>query len=82
MSTDSFTHLHQFDSIRPSLPTLIQKHPALYNADSYEVAVSLIDQIKSDPAGFGINLSTLDSALKNSAAEPFLGTLGLNLGKA
>lgn len=82
VSTDSFTHLHQFDSIRPSLPTLIQKHPALYNADSYEVAVSLIDQIKSDPAGFGINISTLDSALKNSAAEPFLGTLSLNLGKA
>lgn len=79
--TDSFTHLHQFQSIRASLPNMIQRNPALYNADSYEVAVSLIDQIKSNPAGFGINMITIDRALNNLAADKFLGTLEINLGK-
>ncbi|MHC8371979.1 hypothetical protein ACYZT2_14460 [Pseudomonas sp. MDT1-85] len=77
--TEEFTHLHQFESIRPSLPTLVQKHPALYNADSYEVAVSLIDQIKSDPFGFGVNMATIETALRNTPADKFLGTLEINL---
>ncbi|WP_256656889.1 hypothetical protein [Pseudomonas sp. BGI-2] len=81
VDTQKFTHLHQFESIRPSLPTLVQKHPALYNADSYEVAVSLIDQIKSDPAGFAKNMTTIETALNNTAADQFLGSLEINLGR-
>lgn len=81
VDTEKFTHLHNFESIRPSLPTLVQKHPALYNADSYEVAVSLIDQIKSDPTGFHINMATIATALRSTETDQFIGTLEINLGR-
>ncbi|CAI8794318.1 Toxin [Pseudomonas sp. IT-347P] len=82
VDTEKFTHLNQFESIRASLPPLIQKNPALYNADSYELAVSLIDQIKSNPSVFGTNMATIETALNNTAADTFIGKLEINLGKA
>jgi hypothetical protein len=82
VKSDEFTHLHQFESIRASLPPLIQKNPALYNADSYELAVSLIDQIKSNPTGFGTNMATIETALNATAADTFIGKLEINLGKS
>ncbi|WP_277762036.1 hypothetical protein [Pseudomonas sp. A34-9] len=77
-----FTHLDRFKSIRDSLPKLIQDHPALYNADSYELAVALISQIKSDPFGFGVNMATIENALRNIPMDQFIGSLAINVGKA
>lgn len=81
-NTEKFTHLNNFESIRPSLPTLVQKYPALYNADSYEVAVALLDQTKSDPVGFYINMATIETALRNTEIDQFIGTLEINLVKS
>ncbi|QXI19930.1 hypothetical protein HU739_003760 [Pseudomonas hamedanensis] len=75
------THLDRFVSVRASLPPLVREHPALYNADSYEVAVSLIHQLKSDPPGFSINMATIERALKTTDAGEFIGRLEVSLGK-
>jgi hypothetical protein len=77
-----FTNLDEFASARASLPPLIQKHPAFYNADSYEVAVSLLHQIKSDPHGFAVNMTTIETALANPALNEFIDSLEINLGRS
>jgi len=58
----------------------VRDHPALINAESYAVAVSLIDQYRTHPATFVFNLATLRHAIDSTEAGEFLkGPLLLNL---
>ncbi|UST61811.1 hypothetical protein NF673_14245 [Pseudomonas moraviensis] len=72
----------EYDRVKASLPKLVQKHPALANAESYMLAVSLLDQAQTRPAILSFNMKTIDEAVRNTAAGKFLqGPLLLNLAK-
>lgn len=72
----------EYDRVKASLPQLVQKHPALANAESYMLAVSLLDQAQTRPAILSFNMKTIDEAVRNTAAGKFLqGPLLLNLAK-
>ncbi len=73
----------EFAQIKASLPQLIQDHPALANAESYLLAVSLLDQHKTRPAILGFNVRTIEHALKLTAPGKFMeGPVLLSLSKA
>lgn len=70
----------EFEATLDSWPKLVQDHPALINAESYSVAVSLIDQYRTRPDIFVSNLATLRHAIEGTDAGKFLkGPLLLNL---
>ncbi|WP_455805539.1 hypothetical protein [Pseudomonas fluorescens] len=72
----------EFKRIKDELPTVVQDHPPLLNAESYALAVSLLDQQRTAPAAFQFNLSTMEHALKHTAPGDFIqGPLLLNLAK-
>ncbi|VVN44360.1 hypothetical protein [Pseudomonas fluorescens] len=79
----AFANLADFEEFEANLtkwPKLVQDHPALLNAESYSVAVSLIDQYRTHPATFMFNLATLRHAIDSADAGEFLkGPLMLNL---
>jgi len=71
----------EFESIT-DWPEIIKKYPALLNADSYALAVSLIDQYRTSHATFQFNLSVITNTINNTAPGKFLpGPLLLNLAK-
>ncbi|WP_238704401.1 hypothetical protein [Pseudomonas sp. RU47] len=70
----------EFKETINSWPEFVRDHPALINAESYAVAVSLIDQYRTHPATFVFNLATLRHAIDSTEAGEFLkGPLLLNL---
>ncbi|TKJ75173.1 hypothetical protein PspCFBP13508_03750 [Pseudomonas sp. CFBP13508] len=72
----------QFDQMKAGLPKLVQDHPALANAESYMLAVSLLDQAHTRPAILSFNIKTIEYAVSKTAAGKFLkGPLLLNLAK-
>jgi hypothetical protein len=72
----------EYDQLKASLPKLVQEHPALANAESYMLAVSLLDQAKTRPAILNFNVKTIEEAVRKTAAGKFLqGPLLLNLAK-
>jgi hypothetical protein len=72
----------EFKRIKDGLPKVVQDHPALLNAESYALSVSLLDQQVTAPAAFQLNLSAMENALKNTAPGAFIqGPLLLNLAK-
>lgn len=72
----------EFNQVKASLPKLVQDHPALANAESYMLAVSLLDQAQTRPGTLSSNVKTIDDAVRNTAAGKFLqGPLLLNLAK-
>jgi hypothetical protein len=79
----AFANLKDFEEFEATLgnwPKLVQDHPALINAESYSVAVSLIDQYRTHPDTFVSNLATLRHAIDGTDAGKFLkGPLLLNL---
>lgn len=63
-------------------PDIIKEHPALLNAESYSLAVSLIDQYRSSPSTFQFNRSVITNTINNTAAGEFLpGPLLLDLAR-
>jgi len=63
-------------------PEIIKEHPALLNAESYSLAVSLIDQYRTSPATFQFNRSVIINTINKTAPGEFLpGPLLLNLAK-
>ncbi|MCP1476378.1 hypothetical protein ABIA54_004776 [Pseudomonas sp. EB276 TE3739] len=75
-------YFEEFESTFASHQKIVQEHPALLNADSYALAVSLVDQYQTSPNTFKFNLSVIDNSIKNTAAGEFLaGPLLLNLAK-
>ncbi|SDT07179.1 hypothetical protein [Pseudomonas granadensis] len=61
-------------------PAIVKEHPALLNAESYAVAVSLIDQYRTSPSTFQFNRSVITNTINNTAPGEFLpGPLLLNL---
>lgn len=76
----SVKDFEEFEATLQSWPKIVQDNPALINAESYSVAVSLIDQSRTHPATFAFNLATLQHAIEGTEAEKFLkGPLLLNL---
>lgn len=72
----------EFKATISSRPKIVQEHPALLNAESYSLAVSLIDQHKTNHATFMFNLSTITNSINNTAPGEFLsGPILLNLAK-
>ncbi|AXI61514.1 hypothetical protein DLD99_13870 [Pseudomonas kribbensis] len=62
--------------------TLVRSHPALINADSYSLAISLLDQRQSNPGSLLDNLNLMEWALRDSLDTPhqfIRGTLPINL---
>lgn len=75
--------LEAFDSISGTLPELVHKHPALYNADSYSLAVSMLDQARTHRQAFLANLAKITEGVKNTSDRGFIkGSLRINLAKA
>ncbi|HWH89368.1 MAG TPA: hypothetical protein VNV36_21675 [Pseudomonas sp.] len=71
-----------YDQLKGSLPKLVQDHPALANAESYMLAVSLLDQAQTRPAILSFNVKTMNDAVRRTAAGKFLpGPVLLNLAK-
>lgn len=81
----AFASLKDFDDFESSIanwPKIVQEHPALLNADSYTLAVSLIDQYQTSNSTFRFNLSAITNAIDSTAPADFLqGPLLLNLAK-
>lgn len=79
----TFANLKDFEEFEATLgnwPKIVQDHPALINAESYSVAVSLIDQYRTHPDTFTSNLATLRHAIDGTDTGNFLkGPLLLNL---
>ncbi|WLH33170.1 hypothetical protein PSH79_14580 [Pseudomonas sp. FP2196] len=72
----------EFESTLARWPKIAQDHPALVNAESYSLAVSLIDQYQTSPVTFKFNLSTITNTINNTTPDKFLpGPLLLNLAK-
>jgi hypothetical protein len=75
-------YFEEFEATFASHQKIVQEHPALLNADSYTLAVALIDQYQTSPVTFKFNLSVIDNSIKNTAAGEFLaGPLLLSLAK-
>lgn len=75
--------LEAFDSISSTLPELVHKHPALYNADSYSLAVSMLDQARTHRQAFLANLAKITEGVKNTSDRGFIkGSLRINLARA
>lgn len=75
--------LEAFDSISSTLPEVVRKHPALFNADSYSLAVSMLDQASTHREAFLINLAKINKGVKNTSDLGFIkGSLRVNLAKA
>ncbi|WP_085709779.1 MULTISPECIES: hypothetical protein [unclassified Pseudomonas] len=75
--------LAYFDAISDTLPDLVRRHPALHNADSYSLAVSLLNQARNHPAGFLLNLDKIRRGVKNTSNLGFIkGSLRVNLSSA
>lgn len=62
----------EFEATFNRWPKFVQEHPALINAESYSVAVSLIDQYRTHPATFVFNLATLRQAIDSTDKGEFL----------
>lgn len=72
-----------FENIAGSLPELVRKHPALLNADSYSLAVSMLNQARTQQEAFLLNLARIQNAVKNTARGEFIkGSVRINLAKA
>jgi hypothetical protein len=72
----------EFEATLDSRRTIVRKNPALFNAESYSVAVAMLHQRATDLEVFNFNLSALRNALKNTEQGQFLkGTLLLNMTK-
>lgn len=80
-----FATLKDFEDFESSIanwPKIVQEHPALLNAESYSLAVSLIDQYQTSEATFHFNLAAITHAIDSTAPGEFLqGPLLLNLAK-
>ncbi|WP_423205648.1 hypothetical protein PGC34_13615 [Pseudomonas kribbensis] len=75
--------LAEFNAISTSLPDLVRRHPALHNADSYSLAVSLLNQARIHPEGFLLNLDKIRRGIKNTSNLGFIkGSLRVNLSSA
>lgn len=73
----------EFHQIKGTLPKLLRDHPALINAESYLLAVALLDQHKTRPATLGFNVRTIENALKKATDGKFIeGPVLLSLSKA
>ncbi|MDI3397404.1 hypothetical protein QLG12_04200 [Pseudomonas sp. V88_4] len=69
--------------IENKLPSLVKKHPALLNADSYSLAVSMLDQARTHRETFLLNLARIQNGLKNTNRLGFIdGSVRLKLSKA
>lgn len=82
----SVAHAPGFDEFQAragSLPELVRNHPALLNADSYSLAVSLLDQARTHREAFLHNLARIQNALRNTGPGHFIkGSVRINLAKA
>ncbi|MFG6203072.1 hypothetical protein [Pseudomonas retamae] len=73
----------EFKQIKGRLPKLIQDHPALINAESFLLAVALLDQHKTRPATLDFNVKTIEKALNKATDGKFIdGPVLLSLSKA
>jgi len=72
----------EFAQMKAGLPKLVQEHPAFANAESYMLAVALLDQSKTRPATLSSNIKTMNNAARQTAAGKFLqGPVLLSLAK-
>ncbi|MBP5942939.1 MULTISPECIES: hypothetical protein [unclassified Pseudomonas] len=60
------------DSSAASQPLLVRQNPALLNADSYELAVGLLDQIKTERPMFELNIDAIRFPVYHAHPERFL----------
>ncbi|MFM9380626.1 hypothetical protein [Pseudomonas sp. UV AK001] len=75
--------LEYFDTISGTLPDLVRRHPALHNADSYSLAVSLLNQARNHPKVFLLNLEKIRRGIQNTSNLGFIkGSLRINLSSA
>ncbi|UQS16424.1 hypothetical protein [Pseudomonas sp. HS6] len=66
-----------------TLPELVKKHPALLNADSYAVAVSMLDQARTHREAFMLNLALIQNGVKKTTKLGFIdGSVRLKLARA
>ncbi|PCR96006.1 hypothetical protein CP336_13460 [Pseudomonas fluorescens] len=69
--------------IENTLPTLVKKHPALLNADSYSLAVSMLDQVRTHREAFLLNLARIQNGVKKTNQLGFIdGSVRLKLARA
>lgn len=69
--------------IENSLPELVKKHPALLNADSYSLAVSMLDQARTQREAFLLNLARIQNGVKKTTKLGFIdGSVRLKLARA
>ncbi|WP_146041246.1 hypothetical protein [Pseudomonas sp. MPR-ANC1] len=71
--------LNNFDAVRHSLAKIIQDNPALYNANSIEVAVSLLNQRTTDPAKFASNITLVQKTVDEYNPSAFISKLEIDL---
>jgi hypothetical protein len=56
-------HIAPFNKVKDTMPAIVRRHPALINAHSTSVMVSLLDQRHYDKAGFARNLQSIELTL-------------------
>ncbi|WP_166219648.1 hypothetical protein [Pseudomonas atagonensis] len=72
----------ELETTLASKPSIIRKHPALYNAESISLAVALLDQLETNRFTFGFNISAIGTAVKNTDVGQFVfGPVLINLAK-
>ncbi|WP_148058590.1 hypothetical protein [Pseudomonas frederiksbergensis] len=71
--------LDHFHQIKTRLPQVVVKHPALLNADSYAVAVSLLNQRSTNPSLFLKNLYAMERKFVGAGGELIKGSVVVNL---
>lgn len=77
----SFT---EFQASINSQPDIVRQHPALRNADSYSLAVSLLDQSRSNPRELMFNLAYIKGSLEAADKTKYKfiqGTLPIQLAR-
>lgn len=52
-----------FDKVKDSMPLIVRRHPALSNAQSKSIMISLLDQRHNDQLGFIKNLQSMEVTL-------------------
>ncbi|KAF2395049.1 hypothetical protein [Pseudomonas frederiksbergensis] len=71
--------LDHFMKIKASLPGVVSRHPALLNADSYAVAVSLLNQRSTNPPLFIKNLLAMELMRAGAGTGLFKGSVIVDL---
>ncbi|MBC3775411.1 hypothetical protein [Pseudomonas sp. SWRI99] len=75
-------HFELFEKAKSSFPQVVQDYPALANAESYLLAVALLDQRKTLPDRFAANLQSIEQGVKNTTTLGFIdGPVLLGLSK-